>query len=632
MKNKYKLIFEKALRAGSEKDYTEAVRLLNSIIIETDEIHDAFLYLGRSYHALGDYDNAVKMLKFFISYETVSPKGYFFLGRTYLTINNPLKSAKYFSRALDFSPENPEILSLLGISLIKLKKINSAVFLLEKAVSIDPDNRSIYNAYINALYLKGIREFYYGDRDISRQILEFIKKNENESESVDIYLAMIEKENGNYQEALNLYISVSNKNPDDHMLKIQIIPLLIQAGREKEAAAILADLSDKNIPINIHNFKNTDINRFLAIEYFYKNNFKESLLYAKKVIYDNYYDNDMHLLMGEIFRITDQYQKAENHFNLVLKRNSDKIEARYGKIMILWIQERFEELYKETLNMINRFPDDDISKYYRSLTVCKLNHPSETTIPLLMDEIKKNKKDPYLFNALGNEYLKISRSDLAEKWFLNALKIHHLKESYSGLIKSYYYQDRKNKISPVFIEYLEKYPEDSKMRKYFIHHLYNLGKYNKAIKEIEKYGLYNDAGDKIMRLLAKCYMNTEKIDKAIVVYRKLLSENPEKLNYLMSYSFCLEKMDKRRDAIEILEKSINHFNKNNRILLTVGVLYFKEEDYEKAQNYFRKVLENNEKEWRAYYNISRIYEIQGLKDMSEKFMSHAERYKKMLDI
>ena len=46
---------------------------------------------------------------------------------------------------------------------------------------------------------------------------------------------------------------------------------------------------------------------------------------------------------------------------------------------------------------------------------------------------------------------------------------------------------------------------------------------------------------------------------------------------------------------------------------------------------FRKVLENNSRDWRAYYNMSKVYEIQGIDVMAEKFMKHAERYKKMLD-
>ena len=627
MTTKYEKMFEQALKAGGERDYSKAVILLNKIIVETDSIPETFLYLGRSYHALKEFDNAVKMLKMYISYENNSPKGYFFLGRTYLALNLPHKSARYFTKALELNPENPEILGLLGVTLIKLKKINPAVSILEQALEIQPENRSIYNAYMNALYAKGIKEFYYGDQWLSKQILEFLKSSGRAHVNIDLYLAIIEKDSGNFEKALGLYRNVIKENPSDDMLKVQIIPLLIKTGAQNEAAGLLAELTEKNIPVNISNLSSTEINRILSIEYFNRNKFREALLYAKKVIYENYYDNEMHMLMGEIFRQLGQNKKAENHFNLVLKRNHYKIEARYGKILIFWKSERYEELLNEINIIQKKYPDDEIARYYKALTVCKLDLPEDTTIPLIIDEIKINSSDPFLFNALGNEYLKTGKADFAEKWYHYALKYSELKESYTGLIKSLYQQNKKGKINPIFKKYLKIYPDDSRMRKYYIHNLYNEKKFNSAIKEIDKYSMYSEKDGILIRLLAKCYMNTDKTEKAIILYRKMLSENPDKINYLMSYSFCLEKLDRRKSAIDILEKSLFYFRKNNRILLTLGVLYFKEKNYEKALDKFRKVLENDNREWRSYYNISRIYEQQGLKDMSVKFMKHAERYK-----
>ena len=631
VKSKYEKLFQQALKAGSERDYQKAVILLNDIIVETDSIPEAFLYLGRSYHSLCRYSSAVKMLKLYISYENESPKGYFFLGRTYLALEYPRKAARYFLKSLSYSPDNPEILSLLGISFMKMKKINAAVSVLEKAVEILPENISIHTAYLNALYAKGVKEFYYGDPEISRQILEFLKSCSRDEDNIDLILAVIEKENGNFNQSLELYKSVINRNPEDDMLKVQIIPLLIKTGEQAEAARLLAELTEKNIPVNLNNLEGSEINRILAIEYFSRTKFREALHYAKKVIYENYYDNEMHMLMGEIFRQLGQNSRAENHFNLVLKRDHYKIEARYGKIMLFWTEERFEDLYNEIKIIQKKYPDDEVAEYYKALTLCRLDYPAEETIPLVTNLIKENKNDPYLINALGNEYLKNKKADIAEKWFINALKIKDSKESYTGLLKSYYKQNKKNKINSVFKKYLELYSDDNVMRIYYINNLYNEKRYKTAIREIDKYNMYSDENGKMLRILAKCYIKTEMFEKAIILYRKMLSENPENVNYLMSYSFCLEKIERRKEAENILEKSTAYFRKNNRILLTLGVLYFKDKNYEKALEKFRKVLENDNREWRAYYNIAGIYDIQGLTDMADKFLKHSERYKKMLD-
>ena len=631
VENKYEKLFRQALQAGSERDYGKAVLLLNRIIVETDTIHEAFLYLGRSYHALGNYDSAIKMLKIYIDYEDDSPKGYFFIGRTYLAVGFPRKSARYLIKALELAPDNTEIMGLLGISFLKMKKIESAVSVLEKAMGIQPDNRSIQNAYLNSVYAKGVKEFYYGDIELARQIFEFLKDNNRLSDNIDLLLAVIARENCNYEKSLDLYKSVIKRNPDDDMLKVQIIPLLIKTGNQSEAARLIAELTEKNIPLNINNLNSSDINRILAIEYFNKNNYREALLYAKKIIRENYYDNEMHMLMGEIFRQTGRNDRAENHFNLVLKRDSDKKEARYGKIMVFWTEERFEDLYDEIIKLENKYPEDEVAYYYKPLVMCRLDYPSEETIPLIEEVLRKNKSDPYLINAVGYEYLKTGDARTAEQWFKNSLKISDMKDSYTGLIKSYYKQNKKSGINSVFRKYLKVYPDDNKMRKYYINNLYEQKSYKTAIREIEKYSACTEKSGRLEVMLAKCYIKTDNPEKAIVLYRKILSENPDSINYLMAYSYCLEKLDRIDEAINLLEKSIKYFKNNRRILLTAGVLYFRQAKYEKAMDIFRKVLEIRSSDWRAYYNMSKIYELQGLKVMADKFMKHSQRYKKMLD-
>ncbi len=87
-------------------------------------------------------------------------------------------------------------MGLLGISLLKLKKINPSVSILEQALEIQPENRSIYNAYLNSLYAKGVKEFYYGDIELAAQILKFLKDNDRKADNIDLMLAIIEKRKG----------------------------------------------------------------------------------------------------------------------------------------------------------------------------------------------------------------------------------------------------------------------------------------------------------------------------------------------------------------------------------------------------------------------------------------------------
>jgi len=48
-------LYEQALEAGRRREYRAAARLLQELLVHTDQFPDALLLLGRSYHALADY-------------------------------------------------------------------------------------------------------------------------------------------------------------------------------------------------------------------------------------------------------------------------------------------------------------------------------------------------------------------------------------------------------------------------------------------------------------------------------------------------------------------------------------------------------------------------------------------------
>ncbi|MDR0376930.1 MAG: hypothetical protein LBH70_03965, partial [Spirochaetaceae bacterium] len=55
-----------AIRAGVNRDYAEAARILENLSACADAPPEACLYLGRSYHALGDIPGALTAYSEFI--------------------------------------------------------------------------------------------------------------------------------------------------------------------------------------------------------------------------------------------------------------------------------------------------------------------------------------------------------------------------------------------------------------------------------------------------------------------------------------------------------------------------------------------------------------------------------------
>jgi tetratricopeptide (TPR) repeat protein len=230
---------------------------------------------------------------------------------------------------------------------------------------------------------------------------------------------------------------------------------------------------------------------------------------------------------------------------------------------------------------------------------------------------------------LGEQYLRLSKPDIAEDYFKKAINLgDNLPSAYIGLIKTYHLLGKKNKIGGIFRNYLSHFPEDNKIRKYYINHLYMTGNFKKTAKEIEKYSAENESDSITGRILAKCYLNTGEYKKAMIIYRQLLRKNPQDDKYLLSYAYCLDRLSETENAINLLQKSRSYIKNNVSIELTIGVLSARLDKEEEALNAFKKALEINEKEWRAYYNISKIYEKQGLNEFAVKFKTRAEQLKK----
>lgn len=77
-------LFERALKAGEERDYKKAAELLTSVLSQTDSMPEALLYLGRARYVLGERGRAIDAFRLYLKSGGERDAGYFFLGRAYL--------------------------------------------------------------------------------------------------------------------------------------------------------------------------------------------------------------------------------------------------------------------------------------------------------------------------------------------------------------------------------------------------------------------------------------------------------------------------------------------------------------------------------------------------------------------
>lgn len=616
----YKKLLNLAIDAGRRRDYRSSIKYLNKIITKTDTIPEAFLYMGRCCHCLKDYYTAIYYFLFFLSFRKNSAAGNFFTGRAYICCGLPQNALPYLEKAASLAPQNPMILSFLGSVYLKTKKTDKAVTTLEKAVSIAPENRQIYTGYLNALLTKGFNEFNRENFEDTRQIFEFLLKIHGRSLPLHVYLGFIYREKGDYENALKHYDAAISEKPNDTTLLIQHLSVLKALGKNDEYIEELARLCMLRPEYENISFTSEEKNRVLAVEMFRKKDYMKALFFAVKTLRADPDDMEMHLLIGDAYMQLGDLKKAENHFKRVSGRNKTSKEARYGLVMVYWLTGDFKKALTQANSLIKLEGKKGIGTYYKALALSKLNFPVEKTIPAIHEAIKIFPPDQHLFISLGEEYLKAKRADLSEGWYKRAMKLSPKnRKIYTGLLKTYHALEENENITDTFVNYLSLFPNDMRIRGYFIHHLYKNGMYDEAAKEIIKEISSKRNDLKLLRLLGFCMRKKGDFDKSLIIFRQLLKLNPHDISALKNYAVAVEKAESPEKAGLFLEKAVSRFEEKAEILFLAGVIYKRNGFTDMAADCFKNVISIDKKYTKAYENLIKIYEKLNSAELAEKY-------------
>lgn len=616
---KLKMKFEEALKLGRNRRYEEASVILSDLTRESSEIPEAYLFLGRSYHGLNRMQEAVQVLRHYLKIVPESASGNFFLGRSLLTLGYSKNAIFHLKKAVNSHPTSMHANGFLGIAYLKAGRSDIAITYLTKAAESTVNNSGIYKIYLGTLFIRGVSNFKSGNTELAAQMFCFLIDNDFKSILPYIYMGMIERQNGHYKLALDYYNKALEFSPTDELLLFRRAVLLHKVGKGDIA---VQELKKLNIEPEIEE------DPYLAFQYFNKRNFNKAVYYGNIALHKDHNNIDLHLLLGESNREIKKFDFSENHFRRAIKLDRTRLEGRYGLSLLLWMKQDYKSMMIELKKIAVSDPGNSTSSYYNALCMCKLGYNPETTIPAIQEEIRKNDPDCYLFTALGEEYIRGGHANLAEKWFLKAVKVNScFKDAYSNLIKIYKSTDNSKKLLEAYKNYL-KIADDFVLSRDYIHLLYKIKNYSKTIIEINKILPSRPDNYNLLRILANSYRLTKKWNEAIMIYRQLLIKEPKNEIFLRALVYCLDHSGKTSSAIELIDKALDFLKKPSiDLFLIKGVLCFKVKQYDESLKAFRETLSNNPSDWRIYHNIAMIYKEKGIDDFAEQFFSRAEEYK-----
>jgi len=619
-------LLEHAISLGRQRRYREAVPLLQRIASSQNGHTEALLYLGRSYHALGDFSQAIDSLRQFVELHPDSAAGHFFLGRSFLSAGAFLSAARQLQQALRLKPDFSHSRVLLAYAFLKLKKADEASDLLGQVVEADPSNKSLYSGYLNALLVSGIRHFQQGDYDYSREVFEFLLQKNMRDILLYLYLGMIYRSTGELESALNAYEEALLFSPSDELILYRTAVLNIQLGNEDRGRRLLQLLQQYAPSSPLLNTEETE--HAMLLQYLQREEYSKALAHGLELLKQDRNNIPVRLVVAECCRELDHLEWSVNHYTRAVEQDPFNIHAHFGLAMIWWQSREYSKMERQLNLIIKTDPHNESARYYRILCRSRMNIEPSIFIEELSGEIRHFGPDPHLLQALADTYLKDGSYRYAEKWYRKALSL--APENAESLKNLILLSDHIEIVGleDLYQQYLQLHPRDTAINRRYIRYLFQLEKYPETIEQIESILPFIDDTHWLNRIRAISYRRTGEFGHAAVIYRQLLRQDPEKEEYLRPLVYCLQKSGDNDQAVRILAAAIDHLPEPSaELFLIFGVIQFKRDNMNAALRAFRDAQDKAPGDWRPYHNIGEVYRRRGMEDYASRFFLRAEKLK-----
>jgi predicted Zn-dependent protease len=339
----------------------------------------------------------------------------------------------------------------------------------------------------------------------------------------------------------------------------------------------------------------------------------------------SYRDVQAHAIMAECFVALHEPVKAANHYKRALELEPSRLELSYGLAAALWEAGRYPELTRLSARIEQLNPADGYAAYYRALCRPLLGEDCQLTIPALQEQIRRHGPDPNLMCALGREYLRADLPELARGWLERTLKAEAGNET--ALLARIETERRladADRALAACADYLDRYPENYRVRREYAELLFGRKDYSRAAREIEQLLPRQPRHAGLRRMLARSYRGSRRNAEAVLLFRDLLRENPSSEELLHELAFALAASGSQPSAVALVRKATQAFPNRPGLHVLLGGLYLKSRDLERAAQTLRQAVAIFPSDWRLARSLGLVYRRQGNAAFAERFLTRAQ--------
>jgi Putative Zn-dependent protease, contains TPR repeats len=617
-----------AIAAGEKRDYRKAVDCLNLVLAQTDAMPEAFLYLGRSYYALGEFGRSIEAFRRFLASGGDEAAGGFFLGRAYLASGLPVEASRCLKRSAQADPDRAPTWAFLGLAMLKRHKTKLAVECLERAVGLAPEDGRIYRGYLNAIYGRGVRVLAKGDADMARQLFGFALANGLDGAAIRLWNSKALRECGRVPEALAECEAALALAPGDPSIRWLRAGLLLAAGRQAEALAEFDAIRAKHPELPALPADDVSLARLRASVAFRDGKYKEAVADALPLLRANPKDAALRSIAAESLRALGELERARDHWLRAIEAEPEEGEFRLGLALVLYDLGDYEAALQAAERGRKLGADQAEVDYYAALCSARLGKGSDSLIPKLQGLLRSPGRagDPRLMFALGEALYRSGRPDLSGGWFEKVLMLapdHELSLLYRISVAESL-EDEEARLE-AYAAYLATYPDNQKMRREYVLALAASESWAATAEAIEAGLIYAKPDLRMRRLLASSYRRAGRYREAAVAYRDMLREEPSSGELLVGLASCLERDGKAKYALALLEKAPAAAKAGAGPWLIQAALYDRQGKGEAAAKALRAALERDSGNAKAWENLAALYRRQGLVEMAANVQEEAAK-------
>ncbi|HCM25511.1 MAG TPA: hypothetical protein DIC34_03000 [Treponema sp.] len=623
---------EAAARAGARRDYEGAAGLLEDLIASGDAPPEASLYLGRSYHSLGDYPRALAAYRDYISARPLSASGYLFTGRSYIALGMIHKAVPLLKKCLDLKPNDSAALALLGTAYLKGKKSALALESFRRAVEASPQDARVYRGYLNALLVRGLRLARSGDQDLAAKMLRFAIANGLDAVLPRLELGRIYRNSGDLRSALEQYEAASSLVPDDPKIRWYKASILMALGNSVAAKEELRKIRAGGGDIPDLAWDQALVERFLIRSLVDSRDWRRAADACKAWLRTRDADAAVHAMLAESLRNLGDLDAAENHARRAIEKEPKEGALRLELALVLWEKEDWTRLGPE-LDAAERIgADRSAIVRFRALHASRVVGDDARVVELVQAAIRISGPVPELMRALADRYLKLGLPDLAEGWFLKTLSIVPDDEgaalgaiACAEALSAEGDKTAAQRLEAAYETYVERWPDNPAIRREYGMLLLHAESWVRASREFEALLAWDGKNPRLRRVLAYAYRKHGRYTEASVLLKSLLKERPRDLGVLLEFTHCLDRAGSPAYAIVVLQKALPLFPKSPDPCLALGDFLRHAKKKEAAVDAYREAAARDASDPRPHERLAEFYRESGIQELAARHEEEGRR-------